>query len=119
MKADFTCVVTSVEKHVLPRLYKVTCEISDGGTLVFEYHEDLQLSYAVGERLSVSVSSEKLPPSSPRDYCGKAFLYKVQSGEREKLHLFSMGGYIFRLSTPYSISGLSVAEHYYICVSPA
>lgn len=116
MRKEFDCIVESVEKHVLPRIYKVHCNIKDGGKLVFEFHEELELTYSTGEELKVLLSNEKIPPSKSSDYCGKIFLYKVLEGE-EKVYLFSMGGYIFRFSLPVNLEGASPAEWYYVCVS--
>jgi hypothetical protein len=117
MMKRFNCTVKNVEKHVLPRLFKVTCEVSGGGSLIFEFHEDLELSYSINENLTVTLADEKIQPGSNVDYCGKAFLYKIIDQEKEKIYLFSMGGYIFRFSLPSSIDELKVAESYYICVS--
>jgi len=114
---EFNCTVKSIEKHVLPRLFKVTCDFSDGGSLIFEFHEDLELSYSANENLTIVLSNEKIQPRSDNDYCGKAFLYKIIEAENEKRYLFSMGGYIFRFSLTSSIDELRVAESYYICVS--
>lgn len=119
MQREVACVVQGVEKHILPRVYKVNCRIDSGGGLVFEYHEELELSYSQGERLLVRVSDQKIQPQAPSDYCGKAFLYKVIDQESEKVYLFSVGGYIFRFSLPQSVDDLKVAESYYICVSKA
>lgn len=116
MRREFDCMVEGVEKHILPRIYKVHCNLTNGGRLTFEFHEELELSYSSGEELKVVLSSEKIPPSKGNDYCGKVYLYKVLEGE-EKVYLFSMGGYIFRLSLPVGLEGVSPAEWYYVCVS--
>lgn len=117
MKREFSCTVLGVEKHILPRIIKVSCELEGGGKLLFEYHEELELNYSSGEKLLLTISEEKIQPRSPDDYCGKAFLYKIIDSANEKVYLFSMGGYIFRLNVNYSINDLKIAEHYFICVS--
>lgn len=117
MRRELRFTVEGVEKHILPRLNKIQGTIDEGGSVIFEFHDELELSYARGERLTLVISSEKIPPARGDDYCGRAFLYKIIEGEGERVYLFSMGGYIFRLALQSAMEDLKIAEFYYICVS--
>lgn len=117
MRKELKFIIESVDRHLLPNLYKVSGTVDGGGQLIFEFHEDLGLKYTKGEKLKLILSDEKIPPARDDDYCGRSFLYKIVENRGEKVYLFSMGGYIFRLSTPLSLDEVKIAEFYYICVS--
>jgi len=111
-------VVDGIEKSILPKVYRLNCHGESLKSAIIEYHEDLELEYSKGERLTLEIVTSKPKGFSEKDYCGKAFLFSIKEKEKDKstVYLFSVGGFIIRLETTQKMEGLQVAEEYYFCL---
>jgi len=108
--------VSSTQPSIIPSIFDVKASSPNGTELIFEYHEEMDLSYSIGEEILLRISTEKIEPLHSTSFCGKATLYSVKQKEGKLVYLFSAGGLILRISSPEQLSGLEISEDYYFCI---
>jgi len=108
--------ISSTQPSIIPSIFDVKASSPSGTELIFEYHEEMDLSYSIGEEILLRISTEKIEPLQPTSLCGKATLYSVKQKEGKLVYLFSAGGLILRISSPEQLSGLEISEDYYFCI---
>jgi hypothetical protein len=108
--------ISKISPSIIPSVFESIARSPAGLEVTFEFHAKMQLSYKEGEKLSLSISSQRLEPSGPSSLCGKATLYSIKQKEGKFIYLFSAGGLILRLSSPSQLEGLEVSTDYYFCI---